>query len=262
VTSTRVFLDFAIEAAWQAGRLALGHFQTGIAAERKADLSPVTAADRGAEELLRKLIADRFPDHAVLGEELGTADRDSAYRWILDPIDGTRSFVRGVPLWGVLVGLEISGEMVVGVANFPALGELVAAASGEGCRSNGRPARVSPVSRLEEALVVFSDPRAVAERLPHAWPRFLGMTELQRGWSDCYAHCLVATGRAEIALDPIMSAWDCAALLPILREAGGTFSDFTGRATIEGGNALSTNGRLLETALEILRLDVPKPPAA
>jgi histidinol-phosphatase len=221
----------------------------------------VTPADRGAEELLRKLIGSRFPDHAILGEELGTADKDSAYRWILDPIDGTRSFVRGVPLWGVLVGLELSGEMVVGVANFPALGEMVAAGSGEGCRWNGRTARVSSVSRLEEALLVFSDSRTLAERLPHAWPRFLGMTELQRGWSDCYAHCLVATGRAEIALDPIMSPWDCAALLPILREAGGTFGDFTGRATIEGGNALSTNDRLLEASLEILRLDVAKPPA-
>ena len=259
MTSTRAFLDFAMDAAWQAGRLALGHFQVGIAAEKKADLSPVTAADRGAEELLRRLIGQRFPDHAILGEEMGTADKDSAYRWILDPIDGTRSFVRGVPLWGVLVGLEVSGEMVVGVANFPALGEMVAAAAGEGCRWNGRPARVSPVSRIEEALVVFSDPRTLNERLPHAWPRFLGLSELQRGWSDCYAHCLVATGRAEIALDPIMSPWDCAALLPILREAGGTFGDFTGRATIDGGNALSTNDRLLEAALEILRLDVPAP---
>lgn len=261
MTSIRTFLDFAIDAAWQAGRLALGHFQCGIVAERKADLSPVTPADRGAEELLRKLIGSRFPDHAILGEELGTADKDSAYRWILDPIDGTRSFVRGVPLWGVLVGLELSGEMVVGVANFPALGEMVAAGSGEGCRWNGRTARVSSVSRLEEALLVFSDSRTLAERLPHAWPRFLGMTELQRGWSDCYSHCLVATGRAEIALDPSMSPWDCAALLPILREAGGTCGDFTGRATIEGGNALSTNDRLLEASLEILRLDVAKPPA-
>ncbi|MFQ5788989.1 MAG: inositol monophosphatase family protein [Acidobacteriota bacterium] len=161
MTSVREFLDFAAEAAWQAGQFTLSHFQSGLHVDWKADESPVTAADCGAEKLLRELIGRRFPDHAVVGEEMGEADKpdkDSSHRWILDPIDGTQSFIKGVPLYGVLVGLEISGEMVVGVAHFPALKEVVAAGRGEGCHWNGRPARVSKVSRLGEALVVFTEP--------------------------------------------------------------------------------------------------------
>ena len=153
LTSTQAFLDFAVDAAWQAGQLTLAHFQTGVAVEQKADESPVTIADRGAEQLLRRLIEDRYPDHAIVGEEFGEADRDSTYRWILDPIDGTRSFIRGVPLYGVLIGLEIAGEYVVGVVYLPGLDEMVAAATGQGCRWNGRLAHVSNVSSLDQALV-------------------------------------------------------------------------------------------------------------
>lgn len=251
--STHTFLDFAVDAAWQAGQLTLAHFQTGVAVEQKADETPVTVADRGAEELLRRLIESRFSGHAVVGEEFGEADRDSSYRWIIDPIDGTRSFIQGVPLYGVLIGLEIAGEMVVGVAHFPGLGEMVAAARGEGCRWNGRPARVSDLPRLDQALVVYSDcgDFAVYGRA-EAWARIQGATHTQRGWGDCYGHCLVATGRAEVMLDPIMSVWDCAALLPILQEAGGTFTDWNGDATIYGGEALGTNGALFEQLMEII----------
>jgi len=251
---TRVFLDFALDAAWQAGQLTLAHFQTGVAVEQKTDDSPVTVADRGAEQLLRRLIQKRFPQHAIFGEEFGQTDRDSPYRWIVDPIDGTRSFIRGVPLYGVLVALEIAGEMVVGVAHFPALKETVAAAQGEGCRWNGRPAHVSEVSRLDQALVVYTDCGSFAPYgRAEAWARLQAATHTQRGWGDCYGHCLVATGRAEIMLDPIMSPWDCAALLPILQEAGGTFTDWDGTPTIYGGNALSTNGALFDQVMEMVR---------
>lgn len=251
--SFHTFLDFAVDAAWQAGQLTLAHFQTGVAVEQKADESPVTVADRGAEELLRRLIESRFPDHAIVGEEFGEADRDSTYRWIIDPIDGTQSFVQGVPLYGVLIGLEIDGEMVVGVAHFPGLGEMVAAAKGQGCRWNGRLARVSEVSRLDQALLVFTDPVSFAPYgRTKAWDRLREVTHTQRGWGDCYGHCLVATGRAEVMLDPIMSVWDCAALLPILQEAGGTFTDWKGQATIYSEEALSTNGVLFDQVMEIV----------
>jgi histidinol-phosphatase len=253
-TSTRELLTFAVEAAWLAGRATLAHFQTRLDVERKSDDSPVTLADRSAEQILRRLIEERFPDHAIVGEEFGASpDKDSSHRWILDPIDGTQTFIRGVPLYGTLVGLEVSGEIVVGVAHFPALNEMFAAATGEGCLWNGRPARVSPVSRLEEALVAFSDARDLAEHRGPAWSRLQKATRLQRGFPDCYGHCLVASGRAEVMLDVFMSSWDCAALLPILREAGGTFTDWTGKPTIEGGNAFSTNGALFQPVLEILR---------
>jgi myo-inositol-1(or 4)-monophosphatase len=248
----RSLLDFALDAAWQAGQLTLGYFQTGVAVDRKEDQSPVTVADRSAEELLRRLIEARFPEHAIVGEEFGEADKDSTHRWILDPIDGTQSFVRGVPLYGVLMGLEISGEVVLGVAHFPALGEMIGAARGEGCRWNGRAAGVSGASRLEEALVAFTDSRDLGARFPNGWPRLQAACRVVRGWSDCYGHALVATGRAEVMVDPIMSPWDCAALMPILAEAGGTFTDCRGRATIHGGSALSTNGPLLGPVLELL----------
>jgi histidinol phosphatase-like enzyme (inositol monophosphatase family) len=254
LTSTESFLDFAIDAAWQAGQLTLAHFQTSLAVEQKADESLVTVADRGAEELLRRLIQSRFPDHAIFGEEFGETDRDSSHRWILDPIDGTRSFVHGVPLYGVLLGLEIAGEMTVGVAHFPGMGEMLAAAKDHGCRWNGRPAQVSDVSRLDQALVTFTDPVGFANYgRAEAWARILEASRIQRGWGDCYGHCLVATGRAEVMLDPIMNDWDCAALLPILQEAGGTFTDWKGRATIYGGEALSTNGALFEQMMEIIK---------
>jgi len=245
-------LDFATEAAWQAGQLVLSRFQADLAVEHKRDGSPVTAADREAETLLRGLIASRFPDHAVTGEELGATDKDSSHRWYLDPIDGTRSYIRGVPLFGVLLGLEVSGEMVLGVAHFPALGEMLAAATGHGCRWNGRPARVSSVDRLERALVAYSDAGDLAAHPSGVWESVRKATALQRGWGDCYGHCLVATGRAEIMLDALMNPWDCAALVPILRESGGTFTDWNGRTTIHGGNAVSTNGALFEPVMRML----------
>jgi histidinol-phosphatase len=251
---TRAFLDFAVDAAWQAGQLTLAHFQTGVAVEQKADASPVTVADRGAEELLRRLIESRFPGHAIVGEEFGEADRDSTYRWIVDPIDGTRAFIQGVPLYGVLIGLEIAGEMVIGVSHFPGLGEMVAAARGEGCRWNGRPARVSDVNCLDQALLVYTECASFATYgRADAWARLQAATHTQRGWGDCYGHCLVATGRAEVMLDPIMNAWDCAALLPILQEAGGTFTNWDGEATIYSGNALGTNGILFDEVMEIVK---------
>jgi len=253
-TSVRTFLDFAIDAAWQAGQLTLAHFQTGVAFERKADMSPVTVADKGAEQLLRRLIESRFPDHAIVGEEFGETSRDSAYCWIIDPIDGTFAFIHGVPLYGVLIGLEIEGETVVGVAYFPGMGEMLAAARGEGCRWNGRPAHVSNESRLDQALLVYTDAAQFAKQgRADVWARLQAATRNQRGWSDCYGYALVATGRAEIMLDPIMNPWDCAALLPIAQEAGGTFTDWDGKASIYSGNAISTNGALFEQVMGVVR---------
>ena len=253
MTSTHDLLDFAVDAARQAGEVALSLFQSGVGVEWKSDGSPVTVADRAAEELLRQLIERRFPDHAVFGEELGETSRDSTHRWIIDPIDGTQSFIRGVPLFGVLVGLEISGEMAVGVARFPALDETVSAATGRGCSWNSRPARVSRVSRLADAAVTCTSAAHLGRVRPKAWARLQEATRLQRGWGDCYGHCLVATGRADIMLDPVLSPWDCAALLPILREAGGTFTDWTGQPTIDGGNGISTNGLLFDAVMTIVR---------
>jgi histidinol-phosphatase len=258
VTSHREYLDFAIDAAFQAGRTALSYFETALEVERKTDESPVTIADRKGEELLRTLIGRRFPRHDVLGEEMGGSSSDSRYRWLIDPIDGTLSFVHGVPLFGVLLALEIEGEVGVGVCYLPALDEMVAAARGEGCRRNGRPARVSRVDSLREALVSLTEPGSLDESHAGFWSGLKRAARTIRGYSDCYGHVLVATGRCEIMLDPVMNPWDCAALLPIVEEAGGTFTDWTGARTIEGGSAISTNGALFDAVMELMSSAAPE----
>jgi histidinol phosphatase-like enzyme (inositol monophosphatase family) len=257
MTPPRELMEFAVDAAWQAGKITLEYFQVPLDLELKADLSPVTVADRRAEQSLRDAIGRRYPDHAVLGEEYGeTGPPGARYRWVLDPIDGTASFVRGVPLYGVLVAVERDGVPVAGVVNLPALGEMVAAAEGEGTYWNGRRARVSSVDRLEDALVLSTSEQSMARHgRGAAYARLRDASKMQRTWGDCYGHVLVATGRAEVMLDPIMNLWDNAALLPILREAGGTFTDWSGDPTHTAPEALSTNGALLARVLGEIRGD-------
>jgi histidinol-phosphatase len=253
--SLQPYLDFATETAYLAGKLTLGYFQTGIRPDIKSDDSPVTAADRRSEELIRSRIEKQYPHHAIVGEEYGaTGDGEATHRWFIDPIDGTKSFVRGVPLYAVLIGLEIEGSVKVGVAYFPALDEMIAAASGGGCRWNGRRAHVSTVSSLRRATLVFSD-AASFDRYGRsaAWEHVKNATYYRAGWGDAYGHMLVATGRADVMLDPIMSAWDCAPFLPILAEAGGYFGDWQGNPTIHAGEALSTNQALLREVLPLLQ---------
>ncbi len=252
----RNLLEFAVEVAWRAGRVALAHYQTGITAETKPDDSPVTVADRAAEQLARDLIATRFPQDGIVGEEFGTTNEHAARRWILDPIDGTRSFIHGVPLFGCLLALEENNKPVVGVMHFPALEETVYGARGEGAWFNGRRARVSSVSRVEEALLLTTDV-AFIEKFGYqdGWERLRARAGLTRTWGDCYGHALVATGRAEIMLDPIMSVWDAAALQPVVEEAGGVFTSWDGDSTHTGGSAVSTNANLAREVRALLRAD-------
>lgn len=246
-------LDFAVTAAREAGAITLEYFQTDLAVRTKSDQSPVTMADLKAEERLRQLIAIKYPDHGITGEEYGETAGSSDHRWILDPIDGTQSFIRGVGMYGVLIGLEIDGQSVLGVANFPALGEIVYAARGLGCYWNERRVRVSSVDNLAEAALLMTDlPALYQHGRGEAYERLSRSIRFERTWGDCYGHILVATGRAEIMLDPIMNVWDCAPLLPILQEAGGTFTDWNGVPTIRGGNAVSTNKLLFNQVKEII----------
>ena len=246
------YLRFAIDAAWQAGRLTLAHYQTGVAIERKPDDSAVTIADRAGEQLIRRLIESRFPDHTIVGEEFGSTGRHASHRWLVDPIDGTNSFVRGVPFYGVLIALEIEQVPAVGVCYCPALDDMLAAATGMGCWWNGRRAAVSNVTHLSEACIAYTDAQQVTARLGAGWNGLLPESALQRGWGDCYGHCLVATGRVDVMLDPRMNPWDCAALIPIVQEAGGRFTDWQGHATIDGGDAVSTNGALHDEVIQRL----------
>ncbi len=253
-TTLATLLDFAVESAQQAGELTLRYFNQGTEVELKADRTPVTAADRGAEKLLRERIERTYPEHGIVGEEYGVKPGREPGRWILDPIDGTHSFVCGVPLYSVLVAFEWEGEAVAGVIHMPALAETVYAASGLGCRWNGRQARVSDVRELSEARLAYASAKFARENgKGEPFERLLAASGKDRGFPDAYGYALVATGRAEIALDPVMALWDTAALYPVLREAGGTLTDWKGNQTYTAPEALGTNGHVLEAALAALR---------
>lgn len=249
------YLEFAQETAYLAGKLTLGYYQTGVRPDFKADDTPVTIADHKAEELIRGRIERRYPKHAILGEEFGVNEnQEASQRWHIDPIDGTKSFMRGIPLYSVLIGLEIEGQVQVGVAYFPALDEMIAAARGAGCWWNGRRAKVSSVSSLNRAMVAFSDVANFSNfNKEEAWERIKQATYFRGGWGDAYGHLLVATGRVELMLDPIMNAWDCAPFPPILEEAGGYFGNWSGEATIYGQEALSTSQTLLAEVLAVIQ---------
>lgn len=251
-----LLLEFAVSLAREAGEITLKYFQRSLKAELKSDGSYVTAADREAERFIRARLEGNFPDDGVLGEEEGTRQGSSQRRWIIDPIDGTFSFVHGVPLYGVLIGLEIKDEPVLGVVNCPALDELVYAAQGLGCFWNGERARVSTTPALDAALLLSTD-FGTCERygFGEAAAVLQSRAAARRTWGDCYGHLLVATGRADVMLDPVMNTWDCAPLLPILEEAGGTFTDWHGLRTIRGGNAISTNGKLFDEVMGAVRGD-------
>ena len=251
-------LNFALDATWQAGRVTLAYFQTGLVAERKADNSPVTIADREAEQKLRRLIQTRWPDHALIGEEYGQAAGDAgdtSYTWIIDPIDGTKSFVSGVPLYAVLLALVKDNEPLLGVMHFPGLNETVYAARGRGCHWNGRRVHVSRVSRLSDAVLLASDLNTLAYAQfgrSAGFQRLMESTYIQRTWGDAYGYALVATGRAEVMLDPVMAVWDCGPLQVILEEAGGTFTNWKGTPTIWGEEAIATNGVLFDQVMAIV----------
>jgi histidinol phosphatase-like enzyme (inositol monophosphatase family) len=246
VNELNELLEFAVDLAHGAGEITLQYFKKKPETSKKSDGSYVTIADREAESYLRKRIAERFPDDGILGEEEGELEGASGRRWILDPIDGTFAFVHGVPFYGVLIAVEIKSEMSVGVVNIPALGEMVSAAKGLGCFLNGEPARVSSTAELKDALLLSTSFAGQMAGLQ-------ACAKVSRTWGDCYGYVLVATGRADIMLDPVMNLWDCAPLLPIVEEAGGTFTDWRGVRTADGGNSIATNGVLFEEVMSLIR---------
>ena len=235
----------AAELARITGAVAMRHYRSHLTVETKADGSPVTIADRAAEEAARAWVRTRFPDDGILGEELGEERPGAPRRWIIDPIDGTKAFVRGAPLWGSLVALCEGEQVLAGAAYFPAVDELVAAAPGAGCWWNGSRCRVSAIGALPEATVLTTDERFRDRPDRQAgWRALSHAAAVSRTWGDCFGYLLVATGRAEAMCDPILSPWDAAALQPIIEEAGGVFTDWSGVSTAFGGSAVATNRAL------------------
>ncbi len=242
----------AADLARLTGDIALGHYRSNLEIEIKADGSPVTRADRAAELAAREWVDRYFPDDGLLGEEFGEERPNAARRWIIDPIDGTKSFVRGVPLWGSLVALCEGERVLVGAAYFPAIAEIIAAAPGAGCWWNGSRCAVSSVHDLARATVLTTDDRFLERpSLRSGWERVSAAASISRTWGDCFGYLLVATGRAEAMFDPIMSPWDAAALQPVIEEAGGVFTDWTGNSTAFGGSSIATN-RALASSIRAL----------
>src|SRR5215211_8736575 len=253
-----LLLEAVADVARVAGNVANKHFKSTIAVEIKRDGSPVTIADRSAEAAAREWIARRFPDDDIVGEELDDLTRGAARRWIIDPVDGTKSFVRGVPLWGTLIAIAEGEHVLAGAAFFPAVDELLCAAPGLGCWWNGSRAQVSTIDSISQAAVLATDTRfKTAPDRGDAWARFAANANVSRTWGDCYGYLLVATGRAEVMVDGRMAAWDAAALLPAIVEAGGVFTDWSGRTTAFGGDAIATN-MVLAAEVRTALIDRPR----
>jgi histidinol-phosphatase len=252
-------LEFALSCAEKASELILKHYQdSGLDIELKQDESPVTVADRGAEELIRSEIVKAFPEDGILGEEFDDKESQNGYQWIIDPIDGTKSFIHGVPLFGTLIGIEKDGEMVVGVCRFPGLNEVYYAATGSGSwwkKGNGEPKRcqVSKVSDLSKALFCVTTVTGwEVQGYGELFDTLKERTGLTRGWGDCYGHMLVASGRAELIVEPVISPWDVAALVPILQEAGGHYVAWDGTVDVYQKKGLSVNDALLKPLMDLI----------
>jgi histidinol-phosphatase len=250
--SIKELTDVAAELAYVAGRRTLAHFNAGVAVDYKGDNTPVTIADKEAETVIRELLARFFPTHSILGEEHGKTAGDPDYVWIVDPIDGTKSFIHGAPLYGTVVGCLVRGEPRVGAVYLPPLGDLFVAGEGLGATWNGRRCRVSPVSDIREAtLLAGSITRAI--KRSDAYENLEQHVRLNRGWGDVFGYMLVASGRAEIMLDPTISLWDIAGVAPIVREAGGFFGNWKGESTVNGPDACAINAGLRDYVLDVLK---------
>jgi histidinol phosphatase-like enzyme (inositol monophosphatase family) len=241
------------EVAGIAGDIAMEYYGANPATRTKSDGSPVSVADTSAEQAAREWIELHFPEDGIIGEELASVRENAARRWIIDPIDGTYTFLQSVPLWGTLVAVAEGESVIAGAAYFPALDDSIVAARGEGCWWNGSRAAVSTVAELAEARLVTTDARFLRdEARRERWTRLQNGARTMRTWGDCYGYLLVATGRADIMVDDVISDWDGAAFMPIITEAGGEFTDWRGSPTAFGGDAIATNGKLGGIVREIL----------
>lgn len=244
-------LDIARQAAVLAGQVIMPLYDSGLTVELKADRTPVTKADRGAEEAVRAFLSRECPGHGILGEEFGETPGHGPYRWVVDPIDGTKSFIHHVPLFGTLVALERDGIPIVGVIACHAAGETISAAEGQGAWLNGARAHVSAVERLADATVSMTSFKRMPRYYPRGFQSLCDSAGLLRAWGDCYGYLMVAAGRIEAMLDPVMNHWDVAALWPIVREAGGRLTTWGGDERV-GESAVATNGLVHDELVGLL----------
>ena len=259
-------LKIALKTAELAEENILKYYQNDVGVEWKADKTPVTIADKGTEELARKFWAKETPGFGVIGEEFGIESPDAEYQWVIDPIDGTKSFIHGVPLFGTLIGLYHKNVPIASVIRLPAMKSAVWAVNGGGAFLDGREVRASKVSQLSDALVLSGTVNTMEDKgFGEGFTKLRRSARLHRGWGDCYGYYLVAAGRAEIMVDPVVSLWDIAPFPLLMKEAGGKFSTIDGKTELfdvngkptapiyEGFTSIATNGLLHDAALECLK---------
>jgi len=243
---------FSHTLAIEGGKIIKKYFRTGITVETKSDESPVTIADKQTEEVMRSLIQKEFPDHGILGEEFGVINEDSEYQWILDPIDGTKSFITGAVTFGTLIALTKNGRPILGVINQPILEEFLIGDNDESLLNN-TPVKVRECNDLQRATLLASDHLMFGEyQNQDAFERLIRKVKMYRMWGDCYGYYLIATGYADIMIDPIMSVWDSMALIPVIRGAGGIITDYKGGDPVKGNSTVAAPKSIHEKVIEIL----------
>ena len=245
-------LELAKLAAQASAQVILPYFRSSLAVQTKADGSPVTIADKKAEECILDLIRTHRPDDGWLGEEFGSKEGTSGYRWIIDPIDGTVAFIHGVPLFGTLLAVEKAGQVLIGLINMPALEQMVIGIKGSGTFHNGRRCRVSQTATLSQSTILTCNfTNLFKYHRQRGFNRLARQAREARTWGDCYGYMLVATGRAEIVIDPVVAPWDIAAMVPIITEAGGRITNLDGQEDLPFCHALATNALLHDEALAV-----------
>lgn len=250
--STETLIPFARELADASALIIRQWFRAGYDVELKADLSPVTIADRGAEEAMRALIMARFPDHGIMGEEFGQHNPGADYQWVLDPIDGTKAFVSGSYLFGTLIALLHEGRPVLGVINHPLLNDFLV---GDGRQTwlNDRRVHVRPCHSLQDAILLGGPHWNVFKYQQGAgFERLSKQVQRYNNWGDCHGYYLVATGGADIMIDPILEVWDLMALIPIIEGAGGRITDWQGNDAVQGRSAVATAGAIHLEVIQML----------
>lgn len=248
----REFVDFSKELARASGEIIMRYFRSDFAVETKSDESPVTIADKQAEETMREMIMKEYPAHGIIGEEFGVHNEEAEYQWVLDPIDGTKSFVSGTFLFGTLIGLMKDGQPIVGAIHHPLTSHLLIG-TGDEARLNDEIVQVRPTRELRDAVMLYSDFIHVGQyQNGIAFQQLMGRTNYNRTWGDCHGYFLLATGYADIMLDPIMHLWDIVALIPVVEGAGGKITSWNGGPPLSGNGIIATNGPLHSQVLRVL----------
>jgi len=246
------FKSFSKYLADKSGEIIKNYFRTDFSIESKQDLSPVTIADKKSEETMREIIMKEFPDHGIIGEEFGEHNKNADYKWILDPIDGTKSFICGAVAFGTLIALTKNGEPVLGVINQPILDEFLFGDNST-AELNGRAVKLRACNKIEDSVLVTTDYLNIEKyQNIKKFQELIKKVKLYRGWGDCYGYYLLATGYADIMIDPIMSPWDLLPLIPIIKGAGGVITDYKGNDAINGKSAVAASTQIHKEVISIL----------